>query len=422
MKVIVAHSGWQHSAHLALALQKADLLDSYVTTVYDTPQSFLISFLKKIPSRTFRQGVTTRKSEKLDENKVITYCTFSGVVSIVLSRLGWRHLYQLNEKQLNKRFGKKVAKLAVREHADVLVMYEGKAAGAFKWLSRHNPGIVRIIDSASACSIFVGKKMAEEFSAVGSHEPFFSSLLLEGGDENEVVKEIQLADRYLVASEYVKHSFVSCGLDSDKVMVCAYGGNFPIKNEPKIAPSDRPVRFVYCGRCTPQKGVHHLLEAFRGRTAQLRLVGIYDQADSYLARWTREPNIQFIGKVTHDQVVEHLDWADVFIFPSLTDGLSLASAEAICRGLPVVCTDRTGINDYIENGVNGFVVPAGDTGVLEEKIDWFASNSEQIPTMSIAALETARKLTWNRYDDEIGRLFWDTLNGAQKEVRQNGRI
>lgn len=416
MKVIVAHSGWQHSAHLALALQKAGLLDAYVTTVYDTPRSFLISFLKKLPSRAFRLGITTRNQEGLDNNKVITYCTFSGVVSIVLSRLGWRQLYQLNEMQLNKRFGKKVAKLAIRERADALVMYEGKAAGAFKWLLGHDPDIVRIIDSASACSVFVGKKMAEEYSAVNSDEPFFSSLLVEGGSAGAVAKEIQLADRYLVASSYVKRSFVESGLDPNKVMVCAYGGNFPIKTEPKSMPSGRPLRFVYCGRCTPQKGVHHLLEAFEGRAEQLRLVGRYDQSDSYLTKWAGEPNIEFVGKVTHDQVINYLDWADVFIFPSLTDGLSLACAEAICRGLPVLCTDRTGINDYIENGVNGFVVPAGDTSALKAKIDWFACNSERISTMSAAVLKTAGKLTWSRYEEEIGHLFQDVLIRDQREA------
>lgn len=416
MKIIVAHSGWQHSAHLALALQKSGLLDAYVTTVYDTPRSFLISFLKKLPSRAFRLGITTRNNKELDDNKVITYCAFSGVVSIVLSRLGWRHLYQLNEMQLNKRFGKKVAKLAIREHADALVMYEGKAAGAFEWLLRHNPDIVRIIDSASACSIYVGKIMAEEFDAVNSDESFFSSLKFEGSDADIVAKEIRLSDRYLVASSYVKRSFTESGADPDKVMVCAYGGNFPVKKEPKTAPLDRPLRFVYCGRCTPQKGIHHLLEAFEGREEQLRLVGRYDQFDSYLARWAGEPNIEFTGKVSHDQVIEHLDWADVFIFPSLTEGLSLACAEAICRGLPVVCTNRTGINDYIQNGVNGFVVPAGNTRALEEKIDWFVCNSEQISTMSAAALETAGKLTWSRYEEEIGHLFQDALIRDQREA------
>lgn len=405
MKVIVAHSGWQHSAHLAYALQKAGMLGAYITTVYDSPKSMPVCLLKKIPSYTFRSGIATRRFRGLCDSGVRPICTFSGILSIVFSRMGWRRLYNLNEKQLNWRFGRKVARLAVREHADAVVMYEGKAAHAFKLLRKYSPETVRIIDSASACSIFVGKKMREEYDSVGSSQPFFEALLSEGRDGDCVTDEMQLADKYLVASSYVKRSFVESGLDQDKVMVCAYGGNFSIKGEAKVLPKGRPIRFVYCGRCTPQKGVHHLLEAFRGRAEQLRLVGVYDESDSYLRCWKDEPNIQFVGKVSHDEVIDHLDWADAFIFPSLTEGLSLACAEAICRGLPLVCTDRTGINDYVEDGLNGFVVPAGDTGALSNAVDWLSRHTERIPVMSAAALDTAKMLTWERYDHQIQELF-----------------
>ncbi|OUO64934.1 glycosyltransferase family 4 protein [Collinsella sp. An268] len=414
MKVLVAHSGWQHSAHLASALEKAGMLDSYITTVYDTPKSALVNYLKKVPSSSFRQGIATRHLDDLDQNKITCLCTLSGLLSIVLSRLGWRRLYELNELQLNYRFGKKVAKLAARKHADAIIMYEGKAAGAFKWLKGHVPGTLRIIDSASACSIFVGRKMADEYKSVNSEEPFFAPLLLEGRDADYVTKEIDLADRYLVASSYVKRSFVESGLAPEKVMVCANGGNFPIKGEPKSKPEARPLRFVYCGRCTPQKGVHHLLEAFKGRQESLRLVGVYDRCDSYLERWAKEPNIEFTGKITHHQVINQLDWADVFIFPSLSDGFSFACAEALCRGLPLVCTDCTGISDFISEGVNGFVIPAGRSSALADAVNWFSENPERIPVMSAAALETAGKLTWERYDKEISDLFYGILVTKEK--------
>lgn len=411
MKVIVAHSGWQHSAHLALALQKAGYLSEFITTVYSGPQSRIIKMLSKLPINSFRNGISTHLQPFLPDEKVCTCCTVSGLLSIVLSHLRWFHLYELNERQLNWRFGRKVAKMAERCHVDAVVMYEGKAATTFKYLLRKNPNIVRIIDSASACSIYVDRKMQEEYSAVNSNASFFKSLLLMGKHDKRVTREMRLADKFLVASNYARDSFVESGLDSSKVMVCAYGGNFPVKKTVKEPPINRPLRFVYCGRCTSQKGVHHLLEAFCGRKELLRLVGVYDEADPYLKRWVAEPNIEFVGKVPHEQVVKHLDWADVFIFPSLSDGLSLACAEAACRGLPLVCTDRTGISDYVRSGVNGFVVPAGDTNALANTVEWFTENPEKIPSMSSASLEMARTLTWERYEHEIGELFLRELGG-----------
>ena len=405
MKVLVAHSGWQHSAHLAYALQKADLLAAYVTTIYDTPDSHLISMLKKIPFAPFREGIKTRKCAKLNNRFVHPTCTIAGLLSVAFNRMGLKRLYLINESILNWRFGRKVARLAIKLKVDAVVMYEGKAARAFRILRTANPDVIKVIDSAAACSLFVHKMAVDEYRSMGSDAPFFRELLCDDADNRVIAKEVMLADRYLVASSYVARSLTESGVASEKIMVSAYGGNFPIVDFAKEPPMDRPLRFVYCGRCTARKGVHHLLEAFKGAEEQLRLVGSYDSTDSYIKQWLDEQNISFVGKVTHDKVVQHLDWADVFIFPSLTDGMSLACAEALCRGLPLVCTDRTGISDYIDNGTNGFVVPAGDSESLASAVAWFRDHSDSIPLMSARALDTARLLTWAHYDERISDLF-----------------
>ncbi|MBO5480985.1 MAG: glycosyltransferase family 4 protein [Clostridia bacterium] len=46
--------------------------------------------------------------------------------------------------------------------------------------------------------------------------------------------------------------------------------------------------------------------------------------------------------------------ADIFVFPSLREGLGMASIEAMSFGLPLITSNRHGINDYSENGISGF--------------------------------------------------------------------
>ena len=62
------------------------------------------------------------------------------------------------------------------------------------------------------------------------------------------------------------------------------------------------------------------------------------------------------------QLKEYYNRADVFILPSLGDSYALVVLEAIASGLPVIVTENVGAADAIENGKNGFVIPAGDTG------------------------------------------------------------
>lgn len=405
MKVIVAHSGWQHSAHLALALQKVGMLDAYVTTVYDHPCSALIGLLRKIGPKEFVEGMNTRSLDGVDPSKVTMLCPLSGLVSILCARKKWTRLYKLNEQQLNWRFGRKVARMVVRHKADVVVMYEGKAAGAFSYLSRHGVKVVKVVDSASACALYVEEYMKEECRRVSDGSPFFRSLNGNIG-EDAVREEMALADKYLVASSYVKRTLVESGFPSEDVIVCAYGGNFDI-GKPREAVDPRALlSLVYCGRVTPQKGVHHLISAVAGKRVSLTLVGDAFGEEEYLAeRCQAAGPVVFAGKVPHEEVVRYLDEADVFVFPSLSDSFSLACAEALCRGLPVVCTDQTGASDCIVDGVNGFVVPAGDSDALANAINWLVENRDRIPKMSRAAIETAEKLTWARYERQIAEEF-----------------
>lgn len=71
-----------------------------------------------------------------------------------------------------------------------------------------------------------------------------------------------------------------------------------------------------------------------------------------------EHNVHFLG-YRRDVPVLYKS-ADVFVLPSLREGLGMASLEAMASGLPIVTSDRHGINDYSENGKTGFKCAPND--------------------------------------------------------------
>ena len=93
--------------------------------------------------------------------------------------------------------------------------------------------------------------------------------------------------------------------------------------------------------------------------------------------------------------------ADVFVFPSLTDGMSLSCMEAMALGLPIIVTRSTGASQFVVEGVNGFTVDAGDEGEMARLMTFFVKNPDLIDEMGKASLEIAQSVSWSDYDSSI---------------------
>jgi glycosyltransferase involved in cell wall biosynthesis len=78
--------------------------------------------------------------------------------------------------------------------------------------------------------------------------------------------------------------------------------------------------------------------------------------------------VALLGAVPRKEVAELLARSDIFVLPSLFEGLSNACIEAMATGLPVVVTDVGGMSELVRDGVDGFVVPPEDPAALAERI------------------------------------------------------
>ncbi|RME06219.1 MAG: glycosyltransferase family 1 protein, partial [Anaerolineae bacterium] len=138
-------------------------------------------------------------------------------------------------------------------------------------------------------------------------------------------------------------------------------------------PPDVPL-LLAVGRLVEQKGFRYLLAALPAvwrdfPRAHVLIAGeghLRGELEAQVRSLELDSQVHFPG--IRGDVPDLLAAADVFVLPSLWEGLPIALLEAMGAGRPVVATRVEGVEDVLENGVNGLLVPPGDSAALAEAI------------------------------------------------------
>ncbi len=150
-------------------------------------------------------------------------------------------------------------------------------------------------------------------------------------------------------------------------------------------------------RLSPEKGIDRLISAFaavvrRMPDARLTIVGEGEERPALEAR-VRElglgESVEFLG--FQDDVAAALGTFDLFVLPSLTEGIPLALLEAMAAGLPVIATRVGGVPEVIEDGTSGVLVEAGNAIALELAMLDLLFNPARLAALGAGARERIRR-------------------------------
>jgi glycosyltransferase involved in cell wall biosynthesis len=179
-----------------------------------------------------------------------------------------------------------------------------------------------------------------------------------------------------------------------------------------------PVRyFLYVGRLVTQKGVFEALEAYAKLSDHTRqAVGLLfvgdGEARHRLEEKAREMNsgfVQFVGFAHREDLGAFYSLADALVLPTYTDTWGLVVNEAMACGLPVIVSSAAGcVDDLVEDGGNGYVVPPRDVDALVRAMDSLAQNEcrrAQMSARSSEIIESYSPEGWARGMVEAARQF-----------------
>jgi glycosyltransferase involved in cell wall biosynthesis len=206
------------------------------------------------------------------------------------------------------------------------------------------------------------------------------------------------ADTVMPVSRCLQHAIESYGIRANfKVVpnVVDTALFHPLSGQTKRSTE----RLLFVGLLDPshKKGVPHLLRALaqlrqRRDDWQLDIVGDGPARAEY-QRMTADlglsDKIIFHGLKSKPEVAQFMHGTDLFVLPSLFETFSVATAEALATGTPVIATRCGGPEDFVTPEV-GLLVPPGDTEALADAIDWMLANHDRYDPTAVAAYAHGR--------------------------------
>lgn len=158
----------------------------------------------------------------------------------------------------------------------------------------------------------------------------------------------------------------------------------------------------FIGRLTEQKGIEYLIEAaivISKQNLNVKFVivgdGILKDALENQAHKLGLSNILFTG--FQRNVPQYLQLFDIFVLPSLFEGLPVSVLEAFASGTAVVATKVSGTPEVVHDGINGFLVEPKNANQLAEKLQILIND----PSLRKKFAENGRNLVKSQFSAEL---------------------
>jgi glycosyltransferase involved in cell wall biosynthesis len=199
--------------------------------------------------------------------------------------------------------------------------------------------------------------------------------------------------RWIFSTSLLEHELTACSRRRD------------------LPPTER-VRLIIVCRQERGKGIETVIESLplimkSFPDATLDVVGDGAELANFKTLATThkvENRVDFHGKVDHATVLRLLQQADLFCYPTASEGFPKAVLEALACGLPVVTTPVSVLPKLIDTGSGLLLKDVTAAGLAKAVVDCL-SDAERYRNMSARALETASQYSLERWRDTIGDLL-----------------
>jgi glycosyltransferase involved in cell wall biosynthesis len=233
---------------------------------------------------------------------------------------------------------------------------------------------------------------------------------------------LQAVQGIIVPSRQLREYLARQGIDQEKITVACPGiAEVPAGrlSHPKIRSEDDPVTLIIVGPLSRGKGqldVVRMLAQMPTTHFRLHVVGDCAQHPSYteeirtlIQRSHLQDAIIVHGSLPQQALFELLPQCDLYLSASSYESYSMATAEAVAHGLPVLAYATGAIGDWIEHGVNGRLIDLGQPEQFFQALRNLLTERHALNQLRHNAWARTAYLTFNSWDTTY-RDFLQALN------------
>ena len=212
---------------------------------------------------------------------------------------------------------------------------------------------------------------------------------------------IETADQCIVTNrEALLFLQMQYGLGPDRVWFIPNGVGQEFFHRRSWSDTREP-KLLFVGTWIDHKGIYALGEAFEQLLAlaprvQLTIAG-YAETEETVRHYfspAGQGSIKVRPFISRAEMPELYARHDIFVLPSLVEGMPLVLLEAMASGLAVVTTESSGMTDLVEDGHDGLLTIPGDADSLAVALSALCGNSQLRHKLGCAAKEKMKRFTW----------------------------
>ncbi|MDP8963805.1 MAG: glycosyltransferase family 4 protein, partial [Cyanobacteriota bacterium] len=196
-------------------------------------------------------------------------------------------------------------------------------------------------------------------------------------------EECSLADRIVVNSLWSSQALEQAGIAANKLDIIPLAYEPPeqahdfVRTYPAAFSAERPLRVLFLGQVILRKGIAALLEAaqtLRNQPIEFWLVG--SQGIARPSQTQQQERVRWMGSVPRSATAKYYQQADVFLFPTLSDGFGLTQLEAQAWKLPVIASRFCGA--VVKDRVSGLILQEVTGEAIANALQFCLQNPRQL--------------------------------------------
>lgn len=233
---------------------------------------------------------------------------------------------------------------------------------------------------------------AQIIQQVAAKYPQLSSTSINSNSSNHQYwsnwqQECQLADRIIVNSNWSQQALQKAGIDQHKITTIplAYQAANRAKEFTRTYPPNfschRPLKVLFLGQVIIRKGIAEILEAIPLlQDCPLEFWFVGQVKVTLPIAFINHPQIRWFGAVSRSQTDSYYQQADVFLFPTHSDGFGLTQLEAQAWQLPIITSQFCGA--VVKEQNNGLILPQITGKAIAQTLIFCLQNPQQLAKFS----------------------------------------